>query len=104
MNINIKCTGIELTPEIRDYLNKKISALEKFVTEDDTGASVNADVGKTSNKHKCGEIFFTELICKIRKVDFTVMAYGDSLMASMDKAKDMALEILRKEKDKSLNY
>ncbi|HRY62676.1 MAG TPA: ribosome-associated translation inhibitor RaiA [Candidatus Paceibacterota bacterium] len=104
MNINIKGTGIELTPEIRSYLDKKIASLEKFVTEEDTGATANIEIGKTTNKHKSGIIFFTEINFTIRKADLRVKAFGDSLMASMDKAKDMALERLRTEKDRTASH
>jgi ribosomal subunit interface protein len=104
MNTNIKATGIELTPEIYDYLGKKIQSLEKFVTEEDTGANAQVEIGKTTNKQKSGDIYFTEINFTIRNIDFRVKALGDSLMSSMDRAKDLALERLRTEKDKSLNY
>lgn len=104
MNTNIKGTGIELTTEIRSYLDKKLAALEKFVTDDDTGACANVEIGKTSNKHQSGNIFFTEINFTIRDIDFRVKAFGDSLMASMDKAKDLALERLRTEKGKTTDH
>ncbi|HBM45624.1 MAG: hypothetical protein UT05_C0005G0055 [Parcubacteria group bacterium GW2011_GWF2_38_76] len=104
MNINIKGTGIELIPEIYNYLSKKLSALGKFVTDDDTGACANVEIGKTTNKQKNGEIFFTEINFTVRGIDSRVKAYGDSLMSSMDKAKDLALEKLRTEKDKLTSH
>lgn len=104
MNTNIKATNMELTPEIRDYLGKKLASLEKFVTPDDTGAMANVEIGRDTNKHQNGNIFFTEINFNIRHIDFRVKAYGDSLMASMDKAKDLALERLRTEKEKSIDH
>jgi ribosomal subunit interface protein len=103
MNINVKATGIELTPEISAYLDKKLSALEKFVTND-TGATANIELGRTTNKQKNGEIFFTEINFNIRNIESRVTAYGDSLMASMDKAKDLALERLRTEKGRAAGH
>ena len=35
MNYNIKGTGVSITPEIREYLEKKLAALEKFVVQKD---------------------------------------------------------------------
>ena len=102
LNINIKATGIELTSEISDYLNKKVAPLNKFIREDDNNASAQIEIGRETNHHKTGNIFFTEINFRIDGKDFRARAVGDSLMSSMDKAKDIALETVRGEKDKKI--
>lgn len=104
LNVNIKATGIELTPEISSYLNKKISALQKFITDEDTGAFANIEIGKMTNHHKLGNIFFTEINFRIGNEDFRIKAQGESLISSMDGAKDMALEAVRRDKDKKTDH
>jgi len=104
LNVNIKATNIEITPDITDYLTKKLSALEKFIKESDSGAEAKVEIGKTTNHQLNGNIFFTEINFHIDDRDFRVRSELDSLMASMDKAKDLALLELRKNKDKNTEY
>ena len=40
MKINIKATGIELTPAISHYATKKVSSLEKYVRQKDAVAQI----------------------------------------------------------------
>lgn len=61
MNINIKATGIELTPSISDYAHKKIGTLEKYLNEKTKDAVFRVDIGKTTNHHKAGDIFRAEV-------------------------------------------
>ncbi len=103
INKNIKASNIELTPDISNYLDKKLEALEKF-TKDDDGSYVNAEIGKLTNKHKSGNIFFTELNFRIDNEVMRARAEGDSLIYSMDKAKDKALEILRERKGRKKDH
>lgn len=100
LNINIKTTGVELTAEISNYLNKKIEPLNKFVKESDNEAHAQIEIGKETNHHKAGKIFFTEINFRINGKDFRARANGDSLMSSMDDAKDIALKLAREDKDK----
>ena len=60
MNINIKATGIELTPAIIDYVNKKVSSVEKYL-DNKSSISTQVEVGKISNRHKSGDIFRAEV-------------------------------------------
>ena len=103
ININIKTTGIELSSDITNYLNKKLSSLDKFVRDDDTGAEAKVEIGKETNHHKTGNIFFTEINFTIGGKTFRARSNGDSVMSSMDEAKDVAMELLREEKDKNTN-
>ncbi|MCC7436740.1 ribosome-associated translation inhibitor RaiA [Candidatus Nomurabacteria bacterium] len=55
MNISIKTTNIELTPALKDYTEKRVSGINKFIKEDITA---NVEIGKTTNHHKNGEDLF----------------------------------------------
>ena len=57
MKITIKGTKIELTEAIKDAVNEKIGGLSKFY---DNILEANVEVGKTSNHHQKGEVFFCE--------------------------------------------
>ncbi|MEI6296911.1 MAG: HPF/RaiA family ribosome-associated protein [bacterium] len=99
MNVNIKALGVELTPEITAYLKKKFSSLDKFVKDGDNDAHADIEIGKTTNHHNQGNIFFTEINFRVYGKNFNAKCQGESLMASIDKTKDVALEEIRKHKD-----
>lgn len=95
MNIHTKATNITLTPEISDYLDKKISMLEKFLPEGDTSIKCSVELGKTTNHHKTGiDVFRTEINLSFAGKYMRAVSEDASLNASIDEAKDqMAAEL-----------
>ena len=97
MNIIVKGSHIDVTDAIRDYLEKKVKSLEKFL---DVNAKIEAEVGKTSNHHKQGDIFRAELnIANEGKMTF-VKAEEADLYAAIDRVRDEAAQVLASKKDK----
>ena len=47
MKINIKSTSITLTPEITDYLDKKLESLTKFIDPNNAAVTIDVELGKT---------------------------------------------------------
>lgn len=86
MKINIKATGIELTPAISDYAHSKISTLEKYVTNPDAVAQV--EVGRTTQHHKNGEVFKAEVHVIGAGLDLYAISQNSDLYAAIDQVKD----------------
>ena len=85
MRINIKATGIELTPAISDYVNKKISTLEKYMTGD---AVAQVEVGKSTKHHKNGNVFRAEVHIIGGGLDLYAVSEKDDLYAAVDVVRD----------------
>ena len=83
MNINIKATGIELTPAISDYVYKKISSIEKYLNKEGS-TSVQVEVGKTTNHHKSGDVFRAEVRFNNAGVDMYAAEEAEDLYAAID--------------------
>jgi ribosomal subunit interface protein len=100
MKINIKATGIELTPAISDYVSKKVSMLEKYLEQ---GADVVAhvEVGKTSNHHKSGEVFRAEVHLMGAGLDLYTVSEQVDLYAAIDMVKDEAVQNLTNKKGRT---
>ena len=100
MKINIKATGIELTPAISDYVYKKLASLEKYIgNSQDIVAQV--EVAKVTRHHKQGEIFRAE-IHLTGGIDIYVATETEDLYSSIDKVKDdITLELVQT-KDKQM--
>ena len=62
MKINIKATGIELTPALKEYVEEKIGLIAKFVKRWDLegGVEVWVEVGRTTQHHHKGDVFRAE--------------------------------------------
>lgn len=86
MQINIKATGIELTPAISQYVEKKIGALDKYIKNIETTASV--EVGRSTQHHKTGDVFRAEVHLIGAELDLYATAEHADLYASIDLVKD----------------
>ncbi len=91
MNINIKGTNMELTSAISEYVNDRLSKIEKYSKQ---GAlSGHVEIGKTTNHHKQGEVYKAEFDININGEKFFVVSEKDDLYSAIDDAKE---EIVRK--------
>ena len=63
MNINIKTTSLELTPEIKKYVETKMQALEKFLKRlDEKGAvEMQIELARTTEHHQKGNVYYAEI-------------------------------------------
>lgn len=100
MRINIKATGMELTPAISDYVDKKISSLDKYIKNEDAVAQV--EVGKSTQHHKSGEVFRAEVHVTGAGLDIYAASEAEDLYAAIDLVKDEITRNVVVEKDKKL--
>lgn len=99
MEIKIKATNIELTEAISEYVNKKVLSLEKFINENDT--LVYVEVAKTTNHHKNGEVFKTEIDLRMGGTKFFAVSESDDLYATIDEAREAMFRELTSNKDRT---
>ena len=97
MNIQIKATGIQLTPAISDYTNKKISVLGKYIDKAHSASLAQVEVGKTSNHHNKGkDLFKAEVRISGAGLDMYAVAEAEDLYSAIDMVEnEAAREILK---------
>lgn len=99
MRINIKTTNLNATPEVHQYLNKKLESLQKFFDADDESVIIDVEIGLATLRHQSGEIFRAEINVHNRHGHFRSEAEKTDLYSAIDEAKDeMALELGKKKK------
>ena len=105
MNINIKATNMELTPAIRDFTEKKISGLAKFIGRDDEAVKVFVEVGTTTRHHHSGDIFRAEIQITAPRLEKGIRteAIDNDLYTAIEKAKDEIKLELTKTKDRKIS-
>lgn len=97
MKTNIKATNIELTDAIREYALKRLSKLDKYLSED---VVVSVELGKTSDHHKQGEIFRAEVRVAGGGMDQYVSRESDNLYTAIDQVENDIVQEITKDKDK----
>jgi putative sigma-54 modulation protein len=100
MKINVKATGIELTPAISAYVDKKVSTLEKLLDPNITGVLASVEVGRVTEHHKSGSIFRAEIHLTGGGLDLYADSQQDDLYVAIDEVKDEILHSLSQSKGK----
>lgn len=99
ININLKTSGIDMTPALRSYVEEKMKALEKFIDQH-IAAQADVEIGQTTHHHQSGDIFRCEINLSIPGDLIRAVAQEADLYAAIDVAKDELLDEVRKRKDK----
>lgn len=86
MNINIKAITLELTPDIKEYAERKIQALDKFLKRlDEKGAiNVRMEIVRTTEHHQKGDIYCAQAIIDLPKGILRAQATSSDIRSAID--------------------
>ncbi len=101
MKSNIKATNFTLTSEITDYIEKRLTGLEKF-TEKYANTFFHIEVGRTTNHHKTGDVYKAEITAKIGGNDYFASAEREDLYSAIDAVRDVIGQDITTQKDKNM--
>ena len=104
MKVNIKTTQFDLTPELGEYLNKKIEMLERFADASDTTLICDVEVGKITEGQQSGRIYRAEININGKGLRLRAEALEETMPAAIDKAKDEMKRELRKSRGKDQTF
>jgi putative sigma-54 modulation protein len=99
MNIQIKATKIKLTPEIKDYIQKKMDMLEKYLGNFKPTSCV-VEIGLAVGGQLNGKIYRTEVNLKLPGELLRVEKTEKDILKSIDKVKDHLRASIQKYKGK----
>lgn len=109
MKIIIKTKNLELTEDLRDFIEKKIIGLKKFVDvlkkeeNKNTLAEVFVEVEKETSHHNKGQIFRSEARILLPGKKIMAQAAGDDLLLTIAEIKDKLQQEIKKYKFKSID-
>lgn len=98
-------TGIPSSSAVEEYIEKKLSFLEKLLAHYIVKGSevlFEVEVGKTTDHHREGDVYRAEINFSAGGVHLRAVAVKDDLYAALDEAKDEMQRELRRHKDKDL--
>lgn len=110
MNIIIKSKNLELTDSLDAFINKKVGALEKFISllaeepvkKGKTLAEVFVEVEKVTKHHKKGDVFKTEIMVVFPGRKLIAQAHGSDFSKTVIEAKDELEREIKKYKFKKI--
>ncbi len=97
MKTSIRATNIDLTQDIKGYVNEKMDSLDKFFNNI---ISSKVEIGMNSRHHQKGKIFFCEANVRVPNNLIRVKKTSESLLKAIDKTKDHLRVILKRHKEK----
>ena len=104
MKYNVKTTNIILTPAITDYLDKRLSRLDKFISPEDLQTVMcYVEIGKTTKHHKAGDVFKAELTLHIGGKSLRAVDENDDLYTAIDAVNDRMANDIKSFKNKKFS-
>ncbi len=107
MKLNIQAKNMELTPAIREYVEKKTAELGKFLTkaEEKSGEETLAifEVCKTTHHHKQGEVFRADCSIKVDGKNFFSTSTKEDLYEAIDDVRENLFHEINKFKSRKEN-
>lgn len=89
-NIQLSAVNMELTEELKIYIDKKMRSLEKFINFDDPSVSGDIRLYKDTGKQS-GKIYRVEMSIMTAGKKYGINADGNTLYEAIDEAKDLIL-------------
>ena len=103
MHITITGVHIEITDAIREYVNTRLSSLDKYSVKGDTSATISVELSKTSAHHSHGDVFQVEAQAHVKGMSFNVKAVREDLYSAIDEIRDMLAREFTEQKDKRIS-
>jgi len=102
LNINIKAKNLELTQDLKNHINEKISQIEKFMNlTPEESVIVDVEVKKKHGEHHHkGEIFHTEINLELSGKFFRAESVKEDIKIAIDDAQSDMVRQIRKNKER----
>ena len=96
----IFCKDFELTEAIKLYSEEKMGSLTKYLNQNEE-ITFNFRLGKTSNSHNNGKIFYAEVSIHTPEKNYGGKVEAEDVYAAIDLLKDELAENIKHHRDKS---
>lgn len=102
MKINIKATKLNLTPELKDYIEKKMDMLEKYLGRIQA-LGCHFEVGLGVGGQSSGKIYRAEANLNLPGELLRVERSEKDIFKAIDKVKDHLAGLIKKYKEKKID-
>ena len=100
MDIRVKATDYQITPEVSEYLDQRVAQIEKTLGAESEQARFEVEIGRAEGHHKHSEYhYFAELqLMRPGTARLVASNHEPTVNAAIDNAKDELLRQLRQDK------
>lgn len=98
--ITILCKDFDLTDAIKTYVEEKMDSLTKYLGHNEE-VSFNFRLGKVSNSHNNGKIFYAEVSIHTPEKNYGGQVEADDVYVAIDLLKDELAGNIKHHRDKS---
>lgn len=104
MKFVIKATNFELSTPVKNFIEKELKLLEKFIKKFliESEAKAWVEIAKVTRHHQKGPIFYAECQLRVGKISARSEVLHENLKSAIIQMKEELEGILRKEKEKRL--
>ena len=100
-NLTILCKDFDLTEALKNHAQEKLASLYKFLNKTESEVAFNLRLGKTTNHHNSGKIYYADLSIHTAEKNFGGKVESDDIYAAIDILKDDMAENISHYKGKS---
>lgn len=102
MIIELKETNLRLLPVTKEYIEKKLHPLERFVRRYEEKGEIHmfVEIARTTKHHQKGNIFYAEATMELEKHIIRAEATNVDVRAALDELKDLVKHECRQYKEK----
>ncbi len=100
--MNTKMTNMEMSDSLSTEIDKRVEHIEKILHERDRDGSIlTMELGKETNHHKNGEIFFTRMNLVRGSDEFNVESEKEDVFQALYAASDELVAQIKSEQDRA---
>ncbi|PJE59785.1 MAG: ribosomal subunit interface protein [Candidatus Portnoybacteria bacterium CG10_big_fil_rev_8_21_14_0_10_44_7] len=104
MRINLKAKNLELTPKIKNYLQKRLNYFDRFIKKVDPAAIIcDVELEKIVGDQRKGEIFRAEINLEAAGVFYRSEEQSENIFSVIDLVKDQIARELKRNKEKKVD-
>lgn len=97
MRVDITAVEIELTDDFKDFVDKRVTSLGKFLEKFDDGTLlVNVEVGRTTMHHRQGNVYVSELILHLPGKTLRASCKDENVRMAVRKSRKTLAREIRK--------
>jgi ribosomal subunit interface protein len=101
MKYNLKATKVSLSPANKEYIQKKMDSLDKYLGNIPV-IDCDVNVGLAVPSQKSGDIYKTEVVMQLPHLVITVEKVESDVLKSVDKVRDHVARAIVKHKEKTI--
>lgn len=100
MHIDVRAKDLDLTEPLKEYIDKKIGSLDKYLKRFDQEAILaEVEVARTTKHHKQGDVYYAEVNLKVPGTLLRATHKDEDIRVAIDRVKDILQREIRKYKD-----